>query len=123
MSCQGEAKTFIGSSHDFEVRTGLGISSRGHVLTFPGLEICLNRDLGFYVPVVPELDLDVGHNARFRHIEIDGRKKQIRLDASVTITPARTIRLNNYEQSAKAFSAKFHHDVGQWFTELFNFTV
>ena len=123
ISCQGKAKTFIGTSHDFEVRTGLGTSSRGHVLTFPGLEICLNRDLGFFVPVMPELDLDVGHNAIFRRIEIDGQQKQIRLDASVTITPTRTIRLNKYEQSAAAFSAKFHRDIGQWFTEVLDFTV
>jgi len=92
-------------------------------LTFPGLEISLNRDIGFFVPVVPTLDLDVGHNARFRRIVIDGKKKQIQLDASVTITPDRTIRLmQDYKQSSDAFSARFFYDVGRWLTRLGKFT-
>jgi hypothetical protein len=113
--------TLFGSPLSFEVRSGISTSSRGHVLTFPGLEVSLNRDLGFFVPVVPDLDLDVGHNARFRNIHIDGSQKLLRLSASVTITPESTFRLNDYRQSSQAFSAKFSTDVGQWLTKLGNF--
>lgn len=73
---------------------------------------------------MPTLDLDVGHNARFEKIQIDGSRKLVTVDASVTITPDRTIRLmQNYKQSSEAFSAQFFYDVGQWLTRVGNFTV
>jgi hypothetical protein len=123
ISCVGDAKTHFGSPIPFEVRSGISFGNRGHVLTFPGLEISLNRDIGLFVPVVPTIDLDVGHNARFRRINIDGKKKRIQLDASVTITPDRTIRLmTQYIQRSEAFSARFSYDVGQWLTRLCKFT-
>jgi hypothetical protein len=123
ISCVGEARTHFGSSIPFEVRSGISFANRGHVLTFPGLEISLNRDIGLFVPVVPTIDLDVGHNAQFRRINIDGKKKQIELDASVTITPDRTIRLmKQYVQSSEAFSSRFAVDVGRWLTELGRFS-
>jgi hypothetical protein len=122
ISVKGQAKTLFDSPLNFEVRTGIDFSSRGHVLTFPGLEVSLSGDLGLFVPVVPTLDIDVGHNARFREIHIDGKKKLLRLSASVTITPERTIHLNDYHQQSKeAFSARFSTDVGQWLTNLGNF--
>jgi hypothetical protein len=121
ISCKGEAMTLFGSPLSFEVRSGISTSSRGHVLTFPGLEVSLNRDIGLFVPVVPHLDLDVGHNARFRHIKIDGKQKRLHLSASVTITPQSTIRLNDYVQSSEAFAAKFSTDVGQWLTQIGKF--
>jgi hypothetical protein len=114
--------TLFGAPILFEVRSGIATSSRGHVLSFPGLEISLNSDIGFFVPVVPNVDLDVGHNARFRHIEIDGKQKQLKMSASVTITPASTIRLKDYKQSKEAFSAKFSTDVAHWLTNLGNWT-
>jgi hypothetical protein len=121
----GEAKTFFGSTPlPFEVRSGISFSNQGHVLTFPGLEVCLNRDIGLFVPVPPTIDLDVGHNARFRRILIDGKRKLVKVDASVTITPDRTIRLmQEYKQSSEAFSARFFYDVGQWLTRVGKFTV
>ena len=81
----------------------------------------LTGDLGLFVPVVPTIDIDVGHNARFREIHIDGSRKRVRLSASVTITPERTIHLNDYQQTKKAFSALFSTDVGQWLTNIGNF--
>jgi hypothetical protein len=123
ISVKGEAKTLFDSPLSFEVRSSISTSGRGHVLTFPGLEISLNRHIGLFVPViVPNLDLDVGHNARFRNIEIDGKQKLLRLSASVTITPAGTIRLNDYVQSSEAFAAKFSTDVGQWLTRIGQFS-
>lgn len=120
ISIQGAAKTLFDSSLNFEVRTGVDFTTRGHVLTFPGLEVSINSPL--FVPVVPTIDIDVGHNARFRDIIIDGRAKLVRLSASVTITPERTIRLlTDYQQSSEAFSARFSVDVGQWLTNIGNF--
>jgi hypothetical protein len=93
------------------------------VLVFRGLEVSLARDLGIFVPVLPTVDLDVGHNAVFRRIEIDGIKKEIILDATVTITPDRTLQLlTNYAQASEAFAARFAYDVGRWLTELGKFT-
>eukprot|EP00538_Stauroneis_constricta_P002352 CAMPEP_0119551432 /NCGR_PEP_ID=MMETSP1352-20130426/4688_1 /TAXON_ID=265584 /ORGANISM="Stauroneis constricta, Strain CCMP1120" /LENGTH=491 /DNA_ID=CAMNT_0007597491 /DNA_START=529 /DNA_END=2004 /DNA_ORIENTATION=- len=123
ISCEGEAKTLFGSTIPFEVRTSISTSCHGHVLEFPGLEICLNRDIGFFVPVVPTINVDVGHNARFREIHIDGSKKQLKFSTSVTITPANTLRaLGNYHQSKDAFAARFSVDVGKWLTNLGDWT-
>ena len=122
ISCQGEAKTHFGAPLNFEVRSGISTASRGHVLTFPGLEVSLNQDIGLFVPVIPGIDLDIGHNARFRNIEIDGRSKVLKLSASVNITPEGTIRFNDYVQSSEAFAAKFSTDVGQWLTRICRFS-
>ena len=92
------------------------------MLTFPGLEVSLNSDIGLFVPVHPTLDLDVGHNTKFRRIAIDGRKKQLEIAASVTITPERTRRTQDYVQTSDAFSAIFFYDVGKWLTRLGRFS-
>lgn len=92
------------------------------MLTFPGLEVSLNRDIGLFVPVLPTLDLDVGHNTKFRSIVIDGRKKELKIAASVTITPERTRRTQDYVQTSDAFSAIFFYDVGKWLTRLGRFS-
>jgi hypothetical protein len=124
ISIKGDARTKFGSAPlPFEVRTGLASESRGHVLTFPGLEVSLARGLGLFVPVLPTVDLDVGHNAIFRRIDIDGINKMITLDATVTITPDRTLRLlKDYVQGSEAYAARFFYDVGRWLTRLGNFT-
>ena len=120
MSCVGEATTTFGSRVVFEVRSGLALSSRGHVLQFPGLEVSLQPQLGAFVPVVPELDLDMGHNARLHSIRLEDG---ITLDASVHITPHHTRKLHSkYVQSSEAFAAQFFFDVGSWLTKLGNFT-
>jgi hypothetical protein len=106
----------------FEVRSGISFGNRGHVLTFPGLEVALNRDIGLFVPVHPTLDLDVGHNTKFRNIVIDGRQKLLKIAASVTITPDRTRLTQDYVQMSDAFSALFFYDVGQWLTRLGRFS-
>ena len=93
------------------------------MLTFPGLEVSLNRDIGLFVPVHPTLDLDVGHNTKFRSIIIDGRQKRLKIAASVTITPDRTRLLTqDYVQTSEAFSAIFFYDIGQWLTRLGRFS-
>jgi hypothetical protein len=106
----------------FEVRTGISFSNRGHVLTFPGMEVSLNRDIGFFVPVHPMLDLDVGHNTKFRSIVIDGFRKRLKIAASVTITPDRTRLMQDYVQTSDAFSAIFFYDIGQWLTRMGRFS-
>jgi len=124
ISCIGEAKTHFPSAIPvhFEVRSGISFSNRGHVLTFPGLEVSLNRDIGLFVPIHPTLDLDVGHNTKFHSIVIDGRKKLLKIAASVTITPERTRRTQQYVQTSDAFSSMFFYDVGQWLTRLGRFS-
>jgi hypothetical protein len=84
MSVIGEAKTLFDSPLSFEVRTGISTASRGHVLMFPGLDVALNRDLSLFVPVVPVIDLDIGHNAQLGKVDIDGKQEPLRLSASVT---------------------------------------
>jgi len=124
ISCIGEAKMHFPSAPPvrFEVRSGISYSNRGHVLTFPGLEVSLNRQIGLFVPVHPTLDLDVGHNTKFRNIVIDGRQKLLKIAASVTITPDRTRLTQDYVQTSDAFSAIFFYDVGQWLTRLGRFS-
>lgn len=122
ISCSGVADTAFGSRVSFEVRTGLGFSSRGHVITFPGLEVSLGPSLGVFVPVVPEIDLDIGHNARLRRIEVDGRRRRVTLSASTTVTPTHTVKLGKYQQHKDSYAAQFSFDVGRWVTNLGNFT-
>lgn len=124
ISCIGEAKTHFPSAIPvhFEVRSGISFGNRGHVLTFPGLEVTLNRDIGLFVPVHPTLDLDVGHNTKFKSIVIDGRKKLLKIAASVTITPEHSRRTQDYVQTSDAFSAMFFYDIGRWLTQLGRFS-
>ncbi len=74
------------------------------------------------MPVVPEVDLDIGHNARIRDILIDGRKRLVRMSASATICPKHTIKISQYIQSTDAYSALFSVDVGKWLTQIGRFT-
>jgi len=104
ISIIGEAKMhFPAPSVRFEVRSEISFNNRGHVVTFPGLEVSLNRDIGLFVPVHPTLDLDVGHNTKFRSIDIDGKNKLLKIAASITITPDRTLLTQNYLQTSDAF--------------------
>ena len=108
----------------FEVRSGIDFNRRGHVVTFPGLEISLNPGVGLFVPVHPTMELDIGHNARLRELSIYGDKKFVKLAASVTITPQHTLKLNQeYTQSSDAYAARFSYDVGRWLTRIGRFSI
>jgi len=125
VSCSGEATTRFGlrnSTVPFEVRAGIATTSRGHVLTFPGLEVSLNPYLGLFVPVLPEVSLDLGHNAQLLDVRIDGFSRKLVASARATITPHHTLKLRNYIQSSDSFSASFSVDVGRWLTGMGNFT-
>lgn len=99
------------------------MSSRGHIVTFPGLEVSLGPSLGVFMPVVPEIDLDIGHNARLRDIFVDGQRRRVTLSASTTVTPTHTMKLaHKYSQHKDSYSAHFSFDVGRWITNLGNFT-
>jgi len=127
ISIKGQARVIggvISHKQPFEVRTGIDFTCRGHVLSFPGLEISLSPDVGLFVPVVPTLELDVGHNARLREIHIDGKNKLVKLAASVKITPLHTRKMNQqYTQSPKSYSARFSVDVGNWLTRIGRFSL
>lgn len=105
----------------FEVRSGLGFASRGHVVRFPGLEVSLGPSLGVFVPVVPDIDLDIGHNARLHKVDVDGRRRRVTLSASATVTPTHTMKLGMYRQTKDSYAAQFSFDVGRWVTNLGNF--
>jgi hypothetical protein len=104
----------------FEVRSGLGTACRGHVLTFPCLEVSLNPMLGF-IPIIPDVNLDIGHNARLLHVELDHRRRRATVSASTTITPNHTRRLRDYVQHSDSYFAQFTFDVGRWVTEIGGF--
>jgi hypothetical protein len=102
----------------YEVRSRIGLTSRGHVVTFPGLEISLQPSLGLYLPVLPEIDLDIGHNACLFSLKIDGKKKMLTLSAKVTVTPEHTLKLKKYLQAKESYAACFTFDVGKWLTRI-----
>lgn len=112
-----------GSQLEFAVRSGLDVTNRGHVLTFPGLEISLSPWMGLFVPVVPPISLDLGHNAQITKLHLNGRNKTLELSCRVTITPRHTRKLSeSYEQDRNAYAASFHFDVGRWLTQLGRFS-
>lgn len=119
---KGEANVrgVIPTRISFEVRSGIDFTHRGHVLTFPGLELSVSPDAGFFVPI-PGVELDIGHNARIREFTLDG---DLRVSASVTITPVHTLKLSEaYTQSSQAYSAMFSYDVGRWLTRIGRFSL
>jgi hypothetical protein len=122
ISIQGEATTPFGSSVRFQVRTGLATTGRGHILTFPGLEMALGSSaVSFFVPILPPITLDLGHNAQLLNTEVDGVSQQLRVSARATITPSHTLVLPNYIQSRGSYGASHMVDVGRWLTDLGNF--
>jgi len=120
LSIQGHATNLFGTSLPFEVRSNLGTASRGHVLTFPGLELSLGPSLGIFVPVLPEVTLDLGHKAQLHSINMEGMEMHV--SARVSITPKHTIKLQNYVQSSQSYSAPFSYDVGRWLTRIGRFS-
>ena len=103
------------------MRSRIELASRGHVVTFPGLEVSLQPSLGLFVPVLPEIDLDMGHNARLMSVAIDGTTKTLTINAKATVTPEHTLKLKKYLQTKESYSAHFTFDVGQWLTKIGNF--
>lgn len=73
------------------------------------------------MPVVPPVDLDIGHNARITDVQIDGTRRQLRFSGSATITPDQTMALQEYIQSTDSYMAQFAFDVGGWLTKLGRF--
>lgn len=105
-----------------EIRTGLAVTSQGHVLSMPNMELSLNPGLGLFVPVLPEIHLDLGHNARITNIEIVGKRRQIRLDARVTVTPDPAKHIpRKYQQDRESYLAHYTCDVGKFVTNLGKF--
>jgi uncharacterized protein YgbK (DUF1537 family) len=117
ISCSG-----VSGVIPFEVRSRIDLTSRGHVVTFPGLEVSLQPSLGLFMPVLPEIDLDMGHNVRLLSVDIDGLKKTLTISAKATVTPEHTLNIKKYLQTKESYSAHFAFDVGEWLTKLGNFT-
>lgn len=133
LQIRGVVTTILGSTIPFAVRTGLQVSRGGHVLQFPGLQVLLNPGpLQTILPLhlVHKVELDLGDKASIGKVEIDGRRKQIRLSATVSVTPrgsssaataAGGRRGGNAVGGAAAAivkRAKYACDVGRWLTNL-----
>jgi hypothetical protein len=125
VSCKGQAAV-LGSPVPFEVRTGLATSSRGHVLTFPGLEISLGGTSiagVLFVPVIPDVNVDLGHNAQIKKLRLDGVKRTLTVSCKTTIAPTHTVKLlRDYQQNVHAYAAKHYVDVGSWLTRIGKFS-
>mmetsp|Transcript_18965 Transcript_18965/g.19233 ORF Transcript_18965/g.19233 Transcript_18965/m.19233 type:complete len:360 (+) Transcript_18965:548-1627(+) len=130
ISCQGEAQTQYGSTIiPFEVRTGITVDVSGRVLLFPGLEVSLMRDIGWFLPIsvfYTTLSLHVGQNTKFHTIVIDGTQKRIKIGASVTINTNNNTNNNEstiqYSAPTYSTSAKFFYDIGRGLTQLGHFS-
>jgi hypothetical protein len=104
----------------FEVRTGMDTTSRGHIVTFPGLELSIGNT-GIFVPIFPELTVDLGNHAQI--LSIDMNPNQIHISAKVTILPDHT-RINvphHFQQSKTSFAAMCSIDVSKWLTNIGRF--
>ena len=93
------------------------IASRGHVISFSGVQVSVA--MGLFVQVQEKVDLDIGHNARMDSIVLN--QGTLALTGQATITPTR--KVTAYRQSAESYSAHAFFDVGQWLTRLGNFTA
>jgi hypothetical protein len=121
IAIRGQGSTGFAPPVPFEVRSFLDFSSRGHILTFPGLEISLGPT-PMFVPVLPEVSLDLGHNAQLLQLHVDGEEATMRVSARATITPHHTLKISNYVQAKDSYLAPFSVDVGRWLTKVGNFT-
>jgi hypothetical protein len=130
---RGVVNTFIA----FAVKTGLGTSGRGHILTFPGLELYfLDNDM-MRLPI-PNITVDLGHNAELLQIDTttpaanaaasspqqDDVGGCLTISAKVRITPdhTRIDALTKYQQSSASFGSVCSVDVGAWLTRLGRFS-
>jgi hypothetical protein len=129
----------------FSVKTRLGVSGRGHILTFPGLEIFLLDNDIMRLPI-PNITVDLGHNAQLFSIDTTtttttttassspprgggdppspAPQPCLRISAKVRITPehTRVDALSKYQQSSASFGSVCSVDVGAWLTGLGRFS-
>jgi len=88
ISCVGQAAPLFGPVIPFEVRSGIAVASDNpSLLSFPGLEISLHPSLGIFVPVIPDVTVDMGRNAQLLDVALDGAAAKLTVSARVTITP------------------------------------
>lgn len=125
LSCMGRVVATGIATADvaFEVRTGLDTASRGHVLTFPGLELSLSPALGLFFPV-PEISVDLGHSAQIHDLTLDADDGVV-ISCTASIKPRHTrhLPLQSYAQRPKSYAAPFSVDVGRFLTRLGNFSA
>lgn len=120
ISCKGFAHTKNGVRLPFEVRSGLGISENGHILTFPGLSVALDPFLKAFMPVVPSIDLDIGANAKIEELDIIEKRNLVRISARAVVSPKRAMMLLMY-RTKLASRARFQVDLGDFVTTLGKF--
>ena len=126
---RGVVTTILGSTIPFAVRTGLAAARGGHVVQFPGLRVVLNP--GPLQTVVPlhllhKVELDLGDRASIGKVQIDGRRKQIRVSATVSVTPRGIAAASPRGRRAAVGGAAaaivkratYAFDIGRWLTSL-----
>ena len=100
----------------FVVRSFISTASRGHVVSFSGLEVSVA--LQVFMPMA-RMDVDIGHNAKIDSIALE--EGTLTLTGQATITP--TKKITPYQQSTNSYLAQFSLDVGRWLTQIGNFTA
>mmetsp|Transcript_8597 Transcript_8597/g.18910 ORF Transcript_8597/g.18910 Transcript_8597/m.18910 type:complete len:128 (-) Transcript_8597:126-509(-) len=125
--CKGLAITKTGIKVPFELRTGLSVKGRGHVIEFLDMELAFNPD---FIPMIIPIHssrpatLDLGNNFQIEHLSIDGKKKQFKLDARVTVTPGMKEKHRFAYRSVerKELTSAYKCDVGRWLTNIGKFS-
>eukprot|EP00588_Corethron_pennatum_P002028 CAMPEP_0194301094 /NCGR_PEP_ID=MMETSP0169-20130528/61611_1 /TAXON_ID=218684 /ORGANISM="Corethron pennatum, Strain L29A3" /LENGTH=277 /DNA_ID=CAMNT_0039051317 /DNA_START=804 /DNA_END=1637 /DNA_ORIENTATION=+ len=125
--CKGLASTKSGMEVPFELRTGVTVMGQGHVLEFVNMELVFNPNfIPVVVPVYSRLPitLDMGNNFKVKHLSINGRKKQVELNAKVTVTPGMKDEQRNAYRSVRREDVKstYKCDVGCWLTNIGRFS-
>jgi len=125
--CKGLASTKSGIEVPFELRTGVTVMGEGHVLEFVNMELVFNPNfIPVVVPVYSRLPitLDMGNNFKVKHLSINGRKKQVELNAKVTVTPGMKDDQRNAYRSVRKEDVKstYKCDVGCWLTNIGRFS-
>jgi hypothetical protein len=78
--------------------------------------------IGLFVPVIPEINVDLGHNAQIKKLRLDGVKRTLTVSCRTTIAPTHTVKLSEYQQDVHAYAAKHYVDVGSWLTRIGKFS-
>merc|ERR1711865_348753 len=110
----------------------------GHVLQFPGLEVSVLRDFGWFVPFhaaswyyngggAAVMELDVGPHTQFHSLVVDGRTQHITIGARLLLNTASSSSAARSALSApsaapaSSSSAQLFYDIGRGLSRLGNF--
>merc|ERR1711865_306311 len=108
----------------------------GHVLQFPGLEVSVLRDFGWFVPFhaaswyyngggAAVMELDVGPHTQFQSLVVDGRTQHITIGARLLLNTASSSSSSAARSALSApsaapasSSAQLFYDIGRGLSRL-----